>query len=324
MTEQISTQLEVYQPYREQLAIFKKENETIHFDYEDKDGNKEARSHVYSMRQGKSAVEKARKDAKAESLEYGRKIDAEAKEIISEIEQMIDVHQSKLDEIEQREKDRILAIENRIEKMDFDVSCLTLDFNSDELKKMLKDIKEISIDDSFEEFANKASMIKDRTTRELESAIETVQRQESEQAELEQLRQEKEAREIADREEKLKAQARAEAERESKQREKDLKAKAAKDKKDAAEKAERAALELKLEKESAERQRAESEKREADLKAENARLEKEAAEREVQTKKVQNAIDQLYVLVSKAEETNVKTIELKTSTAKILLKQLEK
>src|SRR3954454_6832415 len=83
--------LAVYNPFRAELAEFKAQNATLIFDYESPKGNKEARSHVYKLRQSKAAVEKARKEEKAASLEYGRKVDAEAKTIMEEIEAMIAV-----------------------------------------------------------------------------------------------------------------------------------------------------------------------------------------------------------------------------------------
>jgi hypothetical protein len=81
-------------------------NKTLVFNYENAKDQKEARSHIYKLRQLKSAVEIRRGEAKKDSLEYGRKIDAHANEIKEEIENMISVHMVPILAIEQREKDQ--------------------------------------------------------------------------------------------------------------------------------------------------------------------------------------------------------------------------
>lgn len=85
------------------IEVMKAKNTSLVFDYHDPAGNKAARSQVFRLRQTKADVERVRKVAKAEALEYGRKVDSVAKELTAEVEAMIDVHQQPLDEIEQRE-----------------------------------------------------------------------------------------------------------------------------------------------------------------------------------------------------------------------------
>ena len=92
-------QVKAFEPFYAQLAEFKANNAALTFDYESPKGNKEARSHIFKLRQSKGALEAARKSEKEESLNYGRKIDAEAKAIAAEIDGMISVHQVKIDEI---------------------------------------------------------------------------------------------------------------------------------------------------------------------------------------------------------------------------------
>jgi len=55
-----------YTPFYAKLAALEKENSELVFSYEDPRGNKEARSHVYKLRQTKGALERKRKEAKAQ------------------------------------------------------------------------------------------------------------------------------------------------------------------------------------------------------------------------------------------------------------------
>ncbi len=96
-------ELTQYNPVRAQVAALKKANASMVFAYETPVGNKDARSHVYQLRRTKADVERTRKGAKADALEYGRRVDAVAKELTDDLDGMIAVHQRPLDVIEQRE-----------------------------------------------------------------------------------------------------------------------------------------------------------------------------------------------------------------------------
>ena len=84
------------------------------FDYEDPKGDKAARSYIASLRKIRSRIESARKEAKSYALEYGRAVDAQAKALESEILGLIEPHQKALDEIAQREKDRVAKHEEAL------------------------------------------------------------------------------------------------------------------------------------------------------------------------------------------------------------------
>jgi hypothetical protein len=79
------------------------------FDYEDPKGEKAARSYIAGLRKIRSRIESARKEAKSYALEYGRAVDGQAKALEAEILDLIEPHQQALDEIAQREKDRVAA-----------------------------------------------------------------------------------------------------------------------------------------------------------------------------------------------------------------------
>ena len=254
-----------YQPFYAQLAQLEKDNELVAFDYESAKGNKEARSHVFKLRQTKGALERVRKEAKEESLRIGRAVDAEAKEINARIEAMILVHQTKIDEIEQREAARVSAIKMRID----DITAAQIHRgNSKEIKAEIARIEAVAIDDTWQEFAKDAAIAKDATLVALRADLAASEKSEAEAAELARLRAEAEARAQKDRddaiakaaEERARAEAQAEADRTAKaaaQAIADAESKAKAER----EAAERRELELKLQAEQAERRRVEVEQK---------------------------------------------------------------
>jgi hypothetical protein len=194
--------LAVYNEFRTQLQELKQRNAMLVFDYTSKSGNKEARSYVHTLRRTKTAVDAARKAEKAASLEYGRKVDAEAKEIIGQVEEMIDVHQSELDRIEREQMEREAAIRARLEAINFTAQEL-LQAPSSELKDVLAKVKSIALDESFGELLPEAALRKDDAITKLEAAIIQVSQREAEQEEYARLKADADAREMKERQERL-------------------------------------------------------------------------------------------------------------------------
>lgn len=256
MSEVIQHQkpIAVYNEFRSQLSELRQLNNSVIFDYESQQGNRDARSHVYKLRQTKAAVEKARKKEKAASLEYGRRVDSEAKEIASELDDMISVHAKPLDEIEQRERDRIQKHQDKLAYMRGLAEQTETDdgdvFTSSDYQKAVDYLDGVKIDDTWEEFVSEAAKVKDESLAIVRRRLAERQKYESEQAELERLRKEAEARAQQERDEQIRREATARAEREAEER--------AKKEREAAERRE---LELKLAAEKAEREKAEAQQR---------------------------------------------------------------
>lgn len=269
-----TSQIVAYNEFRAQLGELKAFNEQAVFDYEDAKGNKEARSHVYKLRQTKAAVDKVRKDEKAASLEYGRQVDAQAKEIVGEIESMIAVHQRPLDEIEQRESDRKAALEARIEKMRELATESNEDVAASQLKQRLADLESYSLGDHWQEFEIEAARVKERGAADLKARITKRETYEAEQSELARLRREQAAREQQERDERIS--------REAEQRATEAAEKRAQVERDAAERRE---LQLRLAAETSERERIEADQRAARA-AHDAeeRIRKEAADEAARAK----------------------------------------
>jgi hypothetical protein len=111
-----TTEIAEYVPLRKDLAELKTLNAKLVFDYNDKLGNQNARSHIYKMRQKKADVERVRRAAKQSALEFGRKVDAVAAELTGELDAMIEIHQKPIDEIEAKAAAAKQAEADRIER----------------------------------------------------------------------------------------------------------------------------------------------------------------------------------------------------------------
>lgn len=275
--------LAVYNEFRAQLTKLREENKHAVFNYESPKGNKEARSHVYKLRQSKSAVERARKEEKQASLEYGRKVDAEAKDIISELDEMIEVHAAPLREIEEREKQRIANHEANLQEIRQAGEYTSGNWSDIPLEAMKDRLREIEDEDispeRWEEFSVEAAQEKDKAIRLMRDAIARREKHDAEQAELERLRKEKAEREKKEHEERIAREAEERARREAEeraQREREEAERKAKAEKEAAERRE---LELKLAAEKAQREREEAQRRaDAAAKETEERLRRETEE----------------------------------------------
>ncbi|KKL25484.1 hypothetical protein LCGC14_2404830 [marine sediment metagenome] len=95
-------ELVVFDPVKAELAEYKKQNLELVFDYEDPQGNKDARSHIYKLRQAKTKIADVHKVAKAEALGVCRLLDGEKNKLTDEVEEMINVHYKPVKEIEER------------------------------------------------------------------------------------------------------------------------------------------------------------------------------------------------------------------------------
>ncbi len=282
------SEIAVYQPFYAQLSELEKNNTALAFDYESKIGNKQARSHIYTLRQTKGALEKVRKEAKAESLRIGRAVDSEAAQIETRIEAMIVVHQAKIDEIEKREADRVAAQKEKLGVL----AQIHEGRSVEEYKFHLATLEAVVINDKWEEFELEAAKTKEASIAKHRELLAAKEKANADALELERLRKEAEDRAQKDRDEaiakaaaeKAVAEAKAKADVESaKQRQavEDAELRARQER----EAGERRELELKLQAEQAERRRIEVEQKAAQdakdalAKAEQDRLDAIEAER---------------------------------------------
>jgi len=235
--------LAIYNEHRAKLAELKEYNASLHFDYASPEGNKAARSHIYKLRQSKTAVDEARANAKKDALEFGRKVDAEAKEIIGEIETMIDFHKKPLEEIEALEEKRVADIKARIESFKINEAGV-FTMTATAIKDKLNAISAIVVDESYGEFQKEAATVRANTISFLQQCFELTDRRETEQHELKRLQAEKQSREAVEKEEAIRKEAAAKAIKEAEERaekERQAAAKRESELREQAERAERAA-----------------------------------------------------------------------------------
>ncbi|MCK5610220.1 hypothetical protein KAR91_50575 [Candidatus Pacearchaeota archaeon] len=109
--------LVVFDKVKAEIEGFKQENRSLVFDYEDPKDNKEARSHVHKLRGVKTQVTTVHKDLKADALAFCREVDAKKKELIGEVDEMIEVHAKPIKEIQDRKDAAFAAIAEK-ERLD--------------------------------------------------------------------------------------------------------------------------------------------------------------------------------------------------------------
>lgn len=207
-----TTQVAAYQPFYAELAKLEQDNSALVFNYESPKGNKEARSHVHSLRKTKGALEKVRKEAKAESLRIGRAVDSEAQAIESRIEAMIAVHQAEIDKIEQREKDRVTALQKRLEAITPGIVAYD---SSAAVRSDMDRVAAIEIGADWQEFMAQAATTKESVLARLAGELDAAVKREAEAVELARLRAETLAREQADRDAAIAKVAAEQAQREA-------------------------------------------------------------------------------------------------------------
>lgn len=152
---------------------------------------KVSRSKTYLDGIGKELVDKLKEQPKL--------IDAERKRVRDTLDALRDEVRKPLTEWEEREKQRVDYIKERINDLKF----VPDQSSSADLKNQLLELKKIEIDDSFEEFKADAALAKMDTIASLEILIEKTVREENEKAELERLRKESEERARIEREARL-------------------------------------------------------------------------------------------------------------------------
>ena len=207
-------QIVEFNPLEAQMAELRESNSKAVFDYADRKGNKEARSHINTIRLTKGVVERTRVAAKEKALEYGRAVDARAKEIVAELDGMIEVHAKPLQEIEQKEKARVERHEASIRSLSN--YCTFAHTTTAEVWAVeLKRVELFSVDDSLEEFLLQAAIAKRQALTEIKARLQARQTYEAEQEELRCLRVAAEKQKQIDREREIREEAAAEATRQA-------------------------------------------------------------------------------------------------------------
>ena len=284
-----------YSEFRAQLAQLRADNAALVFDYSTSKGEKEARSQIFTLRKTKGAVESARKSEKAASLEYGRLVDSEAKEIIDQIDEMIELHDRPLREKKEAEDRRIAAIQAKIRLI---TELSEVCGSAADIREALDALEALAVDESFEEFMADASIKRKEGLAALQVALNAAEAAAREAAELSRLRAE-------------------EAERARLAREAEIAQKAAEAARREAEDKARHEQEAAAARERAERQRAERAERDAQEARERA--ERAAADAEARVKREAEARAKAEAAETARRETDKKhRASVNTAAAKAL------
>ena len=197
-----------YELLAQDIEAAKKEAQTVKFNYTTPFGNKEARSYVHKLRRLRSSIDAARKAEKADALEYGRRVDAQAKEMAAQIAALIEPHQLILDEIEKVEEDRkarhqavldnVTDTRTLPEAGDSWTSAL-IQSRLDFLQPLLADLQSPEPEANYEEFTPQIFAEIQISLDFLAPLLEKTLKEEEDAAELERLREAEAARAEAER-----------------------------------------------------------------------------------------------------------------------------
>lgn len=152
-----------------------------------------------------TAVEGKRKELKAESLEYGRKVDSHAKAIVDELKALQLPHQSAYKELDnlkkQRENDRKAGLEERVNNLR-NLPELLRDSDSESIKAAMEDLANNECLD-FYEYATPALQARNKSREELAGMFARALKREQEAAELAELRKKQVEQDQKERDERI-------------------------------------------------------------------------------------------------------------------------
>ncbi|WP_152631341.1 hypothetical protein [Acinetobacter nosocomialis] len=217
-------------------------------DVSTKKGRDAIGSLALKISKSKTLIEKCGKELVAEQKAQIKVIDDDRISIVKKFDLLRDEILAPRDAWEKAEEDRVAKHEESILSINFYKTAVIADKDSVWLKGVIRNVEEIVIDSSFEEFEEQAKIAKYETLEFLRTTLAAREKYEAEQAELERLRQAEILRQQQEREAQIAREAAEKATREAEEK-------------------------ARFEAERLQREKAEAEQREARLKAE-----KEAAE----------------------------------------------
>ena len=210
--------------------------------------------------ESKAAIEKPGRNYLKQLKEMPKVIEAELRDWVTKMDALRDEVRQPVTELEEKEKARIAALDQRLNEIHQIGSVAGLDIlPSETITAWIGKLEAISVDATWDEYQDRAALAKEAAKVKLEAFLQTRLTWEAQQAEIARLKAEQEEKDRIQREQQIAAQARHEAEQkalreklESEQREQAAK--------DAAARAEREAVEAKErlvreQQESAERER---------------------------------------------------------------------
>lgn len=259
-------------------------------DVSTKKGRDAIGSLALKISKSKTLIEKCGKELVAEQKAQIKVIDDDRISIVKKLDLLRNEVLAPRDAWEKAEEDRVAKHEESILSINFYKTAVIADKDSVWLKGVIRNVEEIVIDSSFEEFEEQAKIAKYETLEFLRTTLAAREKYEAEQAELERLRQAEILRQQQEREAQIAREAAEKATREAEEKarfeaERVQREKAEAEQREARLKAEKEAAELRAQHAAeAERKRIEAEqaaKLEAERKAEEARQANQAHRKKI-------------------------------------------
>ena len=291
-----------------------------------KKGIDRVKSLAAMVSRSKVAIEKPGREYLKQLKEMPKTIEAELREWNQKMDALRDEVRQPVTELEAKEAVRIAALDERLTRIQMlksAVEMTTAYQSSAAINGFIADLESIVIDDSWQEYKNRAAMAKEAAKVELDKALQTALTFEAKQAEIAKLKAEQEEKDRLQREEQIRINARHEAEQQAlrdklaaEQREQE-----AKDAKDRAEKQleqerleaaerQRVAVERAAEQE---RQRHLEEQKRIQYEAEQARIEAEIKAADIEHQREFNREVIADLLANTPELTEPQAIKLLTA-----------
>jgi DNA repair exonuclease SbcCD ATPase subunit len=276
-TPKVETELTVFDPIRQKMDELRELNLKSAFDYEDPEGNKMARSHIWKLRRVKGDIADAHKKAKAKALEVCRTLDGVKRDMTAEVDEMIAVHETPIKEIERREEARLSAIQDAITAIENVNIADPFNYTRQEAQNAVDTLEGMDLTtEVFQERLDEAEELHEKKLQSMKAALSQAIDREEKEAEEARLKAQREEEERKRQEEIDRKQ------REIEQREAELRAKE--------EEALQKERERKAAEESAERARREAEERhQREIQAQKEEAERKMREAEAKAKAEQEA-----------------------------------
>lgn len=262
----------------ELLAACEEKATAITADVSTAKGRAEIKSMAYLVTRTRTAIEAVRKALADEYKEKPKRIDANGKRIKDFLDALQERVRKPLTDWEDAERRRVTIIEGRIRGIEGMILVGT-ELTAAMCEDGIATLTSLAIDESFEEFADKAQAAKDSTLAKLYAAKDAATKREAEAAELARLREEQAKRDQEEREARIAQEAAEKATREAEEKARSEKAEAEARElraKLAQEQAEKEAARAKAEAEAKAQEAVEAERRRVEAEAEKAKAEEEA------------------------------------------------
>ena len=201
----------------ELLAACEEKATAITADVSTAKGRAEIKSMAYLVTRTKTAIDAVRKALADEYKEKPKRIDANGKRIKDFLDALQERVRKPLTEWEEAERRRVTIIEGRIRGIEGMILVGT-ELTAAMCEDGIATLTSLAIDESFEEFADKAQAAKDSTLAKLYAAKDAATKREAEAAELARLREERAKREQEEREARIAREAAEKAKREAEEK----------------------------------------------------------------------------------------------------------